>query len=168
MKMCVFFYFFIVLIMISCKEEPVEPYILPENVETFLTADSIKTWKIARRYNGKTRMNMGDCFLGYRQRFRESGLVHDNNASLKNCGPSLEANWKITTSENGHSYIRFAGDKIPELLSQEEDYKFFKIVYISNDSLTLSFTHKQFNKRRTITDYLVREDLEVEDRNFHW
>lgn len=41
-------------------------------------------------------------------------------------------------------------------------------MYLSNDSLTLSYTHKQFTKRLRITDYLVREDLPVEDRNFHW
>lgn len=82
---------------------------IPKNAVQLLTVDSIKSWKIARRYNGSTRMNMGDCFLGYRQRFRtsaalsvnSSGLVQDNNGELRNCGPSLKATWEITTSEKG-------------------------------------------------------------------
>lgn len=168
MKWCVLSYFSFILILISCADTPSLPYELPENSITLLTSDSVKTWKIAKRYNGETRMNMGDCFLGYRQCFRESGLVKDNNGSLMNCGPSLNAQWKIITQDNGHSYLRIMGDQIPELLSQEEDFKFFKILHISKDSLTLSFTHRQYNKKRTITDYLVRDDLEVDDRNFHW
>ncbi len=162
--------------MISCKEVPSEPYAVPENAVYLLTADSVKTWKIARRYNGKTRMNMEGCFLGYRQRFRtsaalsinSSGTVTDNNGELRNCGPSLEATWEITTSDKGDTYLKFTSDQIPELLGQESNEKFFKILHISKDSLTLSFVHKQFNKRRRITDYLVREDLEVADRDFHW
>ena len=164
-------------VMISCKEEvPPVPYIVPENAVHLLTADSVKSWKIARRYNGKTRMNMEGCFLGYRQRFRTSatpsinsrGIVKDNNGALRNCGPSLEATWEITTSEKGDMYLKLTSDQIPELMGQESNEKFFKILYLSKDSLTLSFVHKQFNKRRRITDYLVREDLEVADRDFHW
>lgn len=167
---------FLVIGVISCKDEPKLPYSIPENAVTLLTADSVKSWKIARRYNGKTRMNMEGCFLGYRQRFRTSaglgvnpsGIVQDNNGELRNCGPSLEATWEITTSEKGDSYLKLTSDQIPELLGQESNEKFFKILYLNKDSLTLSFVHKQFNKRRTITDYLVRDDLPVEDRNFHW
>ncbi|MFT5892943.1 MAG: hypothetical protein ACI9Y7_003058, partial [Dokdonia sp.] len=86
----------------------------------------------------------------------------------RNCGPSLEATWEITTSEKGDTYLKLTSDQIPELLNQESNEKFFRILYLSKDSLTLSFVHKQFNKRRRITDYLVREDLEIEDRDFHW
>jgi len=121
-------------------------------------------------------MNMGDCFLGYRQRFatsaalnaNSSGLVEDNNGELRNCGPSLKAIWEITTSDQGDSYLKLTSDQIPELLGQESKEKFFKILYLNNDSLTLSYVHKQFAKRLRITDYLVREDLPVEDRDFHW
>ena len=154
--------------MISCSDTKEIPYELPENAVSLLTADSIKSWKLARRYNGKTRMNMGDCFLGYRQRFRESGIVSDNNETLRDCGPSLTATWEITTSEKGYPYIKLTSDQIPELLGQESDEKFFKILYLSNDSLVLSYSHKQFNQKRKITDYMVREGLEVTDRAFHW
>ncbi|GGG39102.1 hypothetical protein GCM10011344_44970 [Dokdonia pacifica] len=155
-------------VFISCKDKTKEPYIIPENAVHLLTADSVKTWKIAKRYNGKTRMNMGDCFLKYRQRFRESGLVKDNNDLQRDCGPSLEATWEITSSEKGDYYLKLTSDQIPELLQQESNEKFFKILYLSKDSLTLSYVHKQFNNRRRITDYLVRDDLEVKDREFHW
>ncbi|WP_299209492.1 hypothetical protein [uncultured Dokdonia sp.] len=176
MKKILILYVLLIYGIISCKEKPEEPYVVPENAVQLLTSDSIKSWKIARRYNGKTRMNMGDCFLGYRQRFRTSaelsvnsgGIVQDNNGDLRNCGPSLEASWEITTSENGDAYLKLTSDQISELLGQESNEKFFKIMYLSNDSLTLSYTHKQFNKRRKITDYLVREDLPVKDRDFHW
>ena len=113
-------------------------------------------------------MNMGDCFLKYRQRFRESGTVSDNNASNRNCGPSLEADWTFTTAENGYSYIKLTSDQLPELLGQEKPGLFFKVLYLTADSLTVSYVHKQFGERRVITDYLVREDLEVPDRDFHW
>lgn len=167
---------FLLIGVISCKDEPTPPYSIPENTVTLLTADSIKSWKIARRYNGKTRMNMGDCFLGYRQRFRTSvalsansiGYVSDNNGELRDCGSSLEAKWEITASDKGDFYLKLTSDQIPELLGQDSKEKFFKIMYLSNDSLTLSYVHKQFNKRLRITDYLVREDLPVEDRDFHW
>ncbi len=167
-RLIIGFIFYSLVTLVSCKKEAIVPYILPENTKLLLTSDSIKTWKIARRYNGKTRMNMGDCFLKYRQRFYKNGIVSDNNAENQNCGPSLEATWEIITAENGFSYFKFKGDQLPELLGQEEDHKLFKILYLSNDSLTISFTHVQFSERRTITDYLVREDIEIKDRDFHW
>lgn len=157
-----------IFLLVSCGEKSKEPYVIPENTTYLLTADSVKSWKIAKRYNGKTRMNMGDCFLGYRLRFRESGLLSDNNGLQRDCGPSLEATWEITTSEKGDYYLKFKSDQIPGLLNQESDEKFFKILYISEDSLTLSYVHKQFNQRRRIIDYMVREDVEVKDRKFHW
>jgi len=168
MKRFVIFSCILLSVFLSCKDKPKEPYIIPENAVRLLTADSVKSWKIARRYNGKTRMNMGDCFLGYRLRFRESGLLSDNNGLQRDCGPSLDATWGITTSEKGAYYLKFKSDQIPALLNQESDEKFFKILYISEDSLTLSYVHTQFNQRRRITDYMVREDVEVKDRKFHW
>ena len=121
--------------MISCKKKTTPIYRLPDNAAGLLTGDSVKTWKIARRYNGKARMNMGECFLGYRQRFRESGHVSDNNSELRNCGPSLKAEWEITTTDKGHSYLKLTSDQIPALLNQAENYKLFKILFISRDSL---------------------------------
>lgn len=168
MKLTSFGFLLCIILFASCAKKKLKPYELPDNAIVLLTADSVKSWKIARRYNGKTRMNMGSCFLSYRQRFRESGIVSDNNADNKDCGPSLEATWEITTEENGYSYLKFTSDQLPELLNQNKNFKLFKILYLSKDSLTISFTHVQFSERRTITDYLVRENLEVEDRDFHW
>jgi len=162
------YYFVLLFLMMSCQSSTKEPYVLPDNARFLLTADSVKHWKLAKRYNGKTRMNMGDCFLKYRQHFRESGQVIDNNEENKGCGPSLKADWEFTSSDKGYWYLKFTSEQIPELLGQTEDYKLFKIHKLTQDSLMLSFTHKQFGERRVITDYLVRHDLEVDDRNFHW
>ncbi len=161
--------FFLVITLVSCEDKPeVKPYLLPSNALKLISGDSVKTWKLASRYNGKTRMNMGDCFLHYRQSYTSNGEAFDNNAEAVNCGPSLVASWEITTTEKGNSYIKLTSAQIPELLNIEEDHKFFKILYVSKDSLTLSFSHNQFGKKKTITDYLVQEDLEVPDRDFHW
>jgi len=92
----------IAILVLSCKTKKKEPFVLPNNAIYLLTADSVKYWKLAKRYNGKTRMNMGDCFLQYRQRFRESGQVTDNNEENKDCGPSLKAQWEFTTLDKGY------------------------------------------------------------------
>ena len=161
--------FLLFLILFSgCGSEPVIPYEIPENAVSLLTADTSKTWKIARRYNGKARMNMEGCFMLYRQKFSISGIVTDNNAENTNCGPSLNADWEITKTEKGNYYLKLTSADIPDLLNQEEDYTFFKILRLTKDSLTVSFRHKQFGKERVITDYLVQEDIVVPDRNFHW
>lgn len=68
------------MLIISCSEK--EPYRLPENAESLLHGDSTKTWKIARRYNNDVRMNMGPCFMTYRQSFSEDHQVSDNNAEM--------------------------------------------------------------------------------------
>jgi len=121
MNTMIILYVLLVIGITSCKDEPKPPYSIPQNAVTLLTADSIKSWKIARRYNGKTRMNMGDCFLGYRQRFatsaalnaHSSGLVEDNIGALRNCGPSFKAIWQITTSDQGAFYLNLTIDQIP-------------------------------------------------------
>ncbi|GAA0873062.1 hypothetical protein GCM10009117_22090 [Gangjinia marincola] len=155
--------------LFSCAEEIEEPYRLPKNPEQLLASDSTKTWKIARRFNDKTRMNMGYCFMRYRQEFSVEGKVSDNNNESNECGESLVATWKILTNSNQQSYLRLSSDQIPALFNQEKNFKDFKILKLTKDSLTLSFRHKQYGDTyRTITDYLVREDLDIGDRNFHW
>jgi len=157
------------LVLASCEETEINPYVLPQNAIQLIAGDSTKTWKIARRYNGDTRMNMGRCFLSYRQTFSVNNTVVDNNKDNTDCGPSLRATWKISVSDSGNSYLKLTSDQIPELFKIKKDYKFFKVLYVSEDSLTLSFKHKQFSgKTRIIIDYLVREDLKVNERDFHW
>ncbi|MDC8004848.1 lipocalin family protein [Aureisphaera galaxeae] len=150
------------------KEE--EVYVLPEKAEFLLASDTLKTWKIAKRYNGKARMNMEPegCFIKYKQTFFANDSVIDNNEQHFDCGPSLKGTWEITQSAKGHSYIKLSSSLLPELLGTDKDYKYFKILYLSKDSLTLSFSHTQYGKKRTITDYLVRDDLDIGDRSFHY
>lgn len=151
----------------SCSKEVKQPYVPPSNVIDLIAGDSAKVWKIAKRYNGKTRMNMGDCFLGYRQTFSQTGGVYDNNELLDNCGPSLKGTYEIIKDSLGYTHIRIASDQIPELMNIEETYKDFRIFYLSNDSLHISFTHTQFGTKRRISDYLIQEEIEVKGRNFH-
>lgn len=158
----------IFLIASSCsKKEKKPPYQPPQNAVHLITGDSTKTWKLAKRYNGKTRMNMGDCFLGYRQTFGNDGLVADNNSELTNCGESLTGRWNIIKDSSGYTYIRIESPDIPELMNIEESFKDFRIFYLSKDSLHLSFEHTQFGEKRRISDYFVQEAIEVSDRNFH-
>ena len=161
-----FLYFSLVILVTftSCSSEKFE---LPNNATELLTNNSSKTWKLAKRYNDGYRMNMGDCFLSYRVTYNLDGTTMDNNAQNKDCGESMEANWTFYTNDSG-PYIKWKGEKVITLLQQEKDYKYFKIITLSDSLLVVSYKHKQFNnKERTIEDYLVPEHLEVEGRNYH-
>lgn len=158
----------IALLITSCSKKIKEPYSPPDNLKELIAGDSLKVWKLAKRYNGKTRMNMGDCFLSYRQTFKSDGFVRDNNSEQSDCGPSLEGAWTIVKDSIGITHIRITSEQIPELMGIAENYKDFKVFYASKDSLHLSFTHKQFGEQRRISDYLVQEDIEVVDRDFHF
>ena len=152
--------------MISCQEDQV--YELPENAATLLTGDSTKTWKLARRFNNNVRMNMGSCFLNYRQSFSVGNIVEDNNGKNKNCGPSLVGTWDFKKGVKNEPYLRINSPQIPELLSTNKEYKDFKILKLTKDTLEVVFRHNQYgNTSRLITDILVREDLDIGDRNFH-
>ncbi|MTI29252.1 lipocalin family protein, partial [Xanthovirga aplysinae] len=154
---------------LSCSKAKKEPYKIPENAFSLIAGESGKTWKLARRFNGKTRMNMGDCFLSFRQTFKPDLSVMDNSGKNKDCGESLIGTWRLTKDKKENYYIKIISDQIPRLMNIEEDYKYFKILHVSEDQLTLQFRHKQFsNKERTMTDIYVPEEMEVEGRDFHW
>ncbi|MFK7952847.1 MAG: hypothetical protein AB8B73_08365 [Ekhidna sp.] len=159
----------LVLGISSCSEDKEPPFDLPKNATQLLTSDSVKTWKLAQRFNNNTRMNMGDCFLSYRQSFRSNGKVNDNNGEQNDCGPTLFAEWKFTKSKEDVFYLKLTSDQIPELMNIEENYKFFKILDMTDELLVLQFQHKQFsNKTTTITDFFVPQEMNVEGREFHW
>ncbi len=154
-------------ILASCEDSKPETHPLPSNARNLIAGDSTKTWMLAKRINGKVRMNMGDCFLHYRQTYFQDGSVADNNAEARDCGPSLIGKWEITTTEKGNSYIKITSPQLPELLNTEKDHKFFQIQFLSEDSLVLKFSHNQYGKKQWITDYLVTENVAVPDRDFH-
>lgn len=156
-----------IFLLSSCNEEA-SPYNLPENASNLIHGDSLKTWKIARRYNDDIRMNMNPCFLAYRQTFKTDQTVNDNNGENRDCGPSLSGEWQFKKGPKGNSYLKVSSPDLPKLLNTDKDYKYFKILKLTEDTLKVSFKHKQYgNKLRTITDVLVREDLNIGDRNFH-
>ena len=156
-----------IIFLTSCTNEH-QPYELPAGASSLIHGDSLKTWKIARRYNNDIRMNMGPCFLNYRQTFSKDKTVKDNNAENQDCGPSLAGDWEFKKGPKGDPYIKITSPDIPKLLNTDKDYKYFKILKLSADTLKISFKHKQYgNTSRRITDILVRENLDIGDRYFH-
>lgn len=159
----------VTIIYLSCSSAPVEPYVLPRNAAELIAGSSSKTWKLAKRTNDGNRMNMGDCFLSYRQTFKSDMTVRDNNSEQKECGESLLAKWEIVQNEEGHSFIKLTSPQISALMNIEDDFKNFKILHLAEDKMKIAFYHRQFSdKWRTIVDYMVPEDVVVEDRDFHW
>lgn len=159
----------ICIVFYSCSKEKKLPFELPNNAQSLIAGDSLKTWKLARRFNNNTRMNMGDCFLSYRATYKLDSIMHDNNGEHRDCGETLTANWSIYTSKEGFPYIKLEGDQLKELMNLDNNYKFFKILDLSEDQLVLEFTHKQFSsKTTTMVDVFVPENTTVDDRKFHW
>ena len=158
----------LILSFLSCAKTKKESYTLPKNAIALIAGDSIKTWKIAKRYNNKIRMNMGDCFLSYRQAFRTNMTMNDTNDEHEDCGETLKATWEIVTNKEGDSFIKLKSDQIPKLMNIKNDYKYFHILHISQDSLVLQYKHKQFsNQEFVITDHYVTEHTVVKGRDFH-
>lgn len=159
----------ILLILASCKSEPVAQFVLPENASELIAGDDLKTWKLAKRYNDGTRMNMGYCFLQHRDTYRPDGSFQNNSEENPDCGESLLARWSIVQDSTGNNYIKLKSSQIPDLMGIEEDYKFFRVLNLAEDRMVLQYRHRQFSEKwRTIKDYWVREDVNVEDRDFHW
>lgn len=156
----------LVWLLISCGEKETVKLELPQNADWLIAGDSTKTWLLARRYNDDTRMNMGDCFISYRITYKADKSFNDNNGESSNCGPTLKGKWYTFQNDNG-SFIKWESQQLPELLNIEEQYKYFRLIKLSEDSLVVSYRHTQFNKERTITDYLVPDGTSVPDRYFH-
>ncbi|WP_298547811.1 lipocalin family protein [uncultured Aquimarina sp.] len=157
-----------VIITFSCSKSNKEPYQIPENSIELIAGISGKTWKIAKRHNDGTRMNMAGCFLSYRTIYKPDMTMKDNNSEQHDCGPSLIADWEITQSKKGHYFIKLKSDQLPEMMNIEKDYKNFQITYLSKDSLQLRYRHAQFSGQvRTIVDLYVQEDVPVKNRDFH-
>ena len=156
-----------ILFLYSCSNES-KPYQLPDNARQLIHGDSLKVWKIARRYNDDVRMNMGPCFLDYRQTYEVNQQVFDNNGSNSDCGPSLIGKWEFKEGKKGQPYLKISSPDLSKIMNTDKDYKYFKVLKLTKDTLKLSFKHKQYgNKSRTITDILVRENLDIGDRYFH-
>ena len=155
------------LMIISCGNSEKPKFNLPENAVNLIAGDSVKTWKLAERFNDGHRMNMGACFLSYRISYHKNLIMQDNNADNFDCGKSLNASWKLIVNDGGN-FIKLESDEIPELLKTDKNYKYFKIIALSENELVLQFKHKQFSNNSTlIIDYLVPENVKVENRDFH-
>jgi len=72
-------------------------------------------------------------------------------------------------SKEGLAYIKLKGEQLKELMNLDVDYKFFKILELTEVQMVLEFSHKQFsNKASTIIDVYVPEHVSVNERDFHW
>lgn len=159
----------ILLIVFACSSEQEQPFELPENPTSLIAGDSIKTWKIARRFNNGTRMNMGDCFLAHRQSFSSNSVFVTNSSGRSDCGEPMVGEWGFAKDKLGNSYIKLKSDQIPQMLNIGEDFKLFKIKMLSDSLLILQFNHAQTTKKTTtLVDYFVPESVEIDDRDFHW
>lgn len=158
-----------ILVLFACSSEPEKPFELPTNAKSLIAGDSIKTWKIARRFNNGTRMNMGDCFQAHRQSFTVNNDFSTSSSGRSDCGEPMIGNWSLAKDENGVAYIKLESDQIPQMLNIEDDFKFFRIKMLSDSLLVLQFNHAQTTKKQTtMVDYFVPEGVKVDDRNFHW
>lgn len=152
----------------SCKQEQKPKYELPDESLSYITSDSTKVWKLAKRYNDGHRMNMGHCFLAFRMIFNSDQTFRDNNRESHDCGKSIEGKWELTENDIGH-YIKINSPLIPEILNIEDTFKYFKVLHLSDTLMILEFRHKQFsNRTTTITDHLVPENINVKNRDFHF
>lgn len=165
---CVIGLLTIILNFTSCKDSKTKSYKLPLNAIELISGNDEKVWKLAKRLNNNIRMNMGDCFLSYRQFYRTNMTMNDNNSEHSDCGESLNAKWEVVQNETGNSFIKLQSNQLPKLMNIKEDYKYFQILELTENKLTLTFQHKQFSdKTMWIKDFYVPVDVKVEGRNFH-
>ncbi len=170
MKTLILFAFLFLLLtsLLSCNDTPNKPFHLPKNSIELLSGTHGKTWELAKRLNGDTGMNMGDCFLSYRITYHPNKTLHDNNGDHYDCGETLKATWEFFKNKEAHNFIKIESKQLPKLMHMEAHHKYFQLLDLTDSTLTVTFKHQQFsNQTRWITDYLVPEDVVVQDRDFH-
>ncbi|WP_462248076.1 lipocalin family protein [Ekhidna sp.] len=159
----------ILFFLFGCSNQSDENFTLPDNAQSLISSDSSKTWKIARRFNNGTRMNMGDCFLAHRQTFSSSNTFTTSSSGRSDCGNDMSGKWSLARDENGTAYIKLESEQIPEMLNIKDDFKYFRIKALSDTLMVLQFNHAQTTKKTTtLVDYFVPEGVKVDDREFHW
>ena len=143
---------------------------LPPDSDQTLAGTNRKTWKLAKRTNNGTRVNMGECTLHYRQTFYANHQVEDNNSLRSDCGDSMNGKWNLSENESGVAYLSIASEVVPKYFEVPEGSitKHFQLVELTDKSLVYTFKHKLFSTKPSIVvDYLIPADSVFEDRNFH-
>ncbi|MGB3466064.1 MAG: hypothetical protein WBA74_12375 [Cyclobacteriaceae bacterium] len=164
-----FSFLILAVLFLSCGKQTENDYQLQDNAVELIAGTTDQTWKLARRFNNDTRMNMGDCFLHYRITYQADGTFFDNNGEASDCGASMHGKWQIVKSTSGTPYIQLTSPQIPELLSIDENFLRMKIQFLSADQLIVQFRHSQTTVHKSIiTDIFVPENADIQDREFHW
>ena len=162
----------ICLLITSCTaDKEYVVYRLPANANYFLAGTAGKTWKLARRINNGTRVNMGECTLGYRQTYLTNHTVTDNNSDMYDCGESMNGTWRLAENAKGAAFVSITSDLVPKYFDVPDGTKTknFQLIELSEGVLAYKFKHRLFSDKTTIVvDILVPEDSTVDDRNFHW
>ena len=162
----------IALFWFNCSSEKEEVvFQLPENASELLAGKDAKTWKLAKRTNGKTRVNMGECTMAYRQTFERNNKVADNNKTREDCGPSIEGTWQFSYDKKKRPYLAITSEMLPKLfkLKNGGKTKHFQIVTLTDSLFVYRFAHELFtNKTTIIEDVLIPENVIDNGRNFHW
>ncbi len=161
-----------VIVISACgSENEYKIYNLPDQAATFLSGETGKTWKLAKRVNNGTRVNMGECTIGYRQTFLPDFAVSDNNSEMYDCGESMNGTWELIENKKGAAFLTITSDLVPKYFKVPEGSKtkYFQLVELSPGVLVYKFKHELFSTKTSIVvDVLVPEDSVVDDRNFHW
>lgn len=115
---------------------------MPEDAVELLAGNGSKTWKLAKRTNNNTRVNMGECTLAYRQTFFINNTLKDNNDEGENCGKSLKGSWEFAKGGDGNTYLKITSNLIPEIFEVKKGSKskFFQIIHLSDSFLSIGLT----------------------------
>lgn len=157
--------------MLSCRPQKEEiPFALPANALELVAGKNSKTWKLVKRTNGSTRVNMGECTLDFRLSFATNYTFKDETTN-PNCGPFIAGVYGFALDKNKKPYLKLKGDLIAQVfeIKNQESSKYFQILNLSDSVFIYRYSHKLFSDKTTIIeDVLVPEEVDFEGRDFHY
>lgn len=157
--------------LVSCSPKTEENrFTLPENVLELVAGKKSKTWKLAKRTNGNTRVNMGKCTLDFRLTFSTNYTFKDETNN-PNCGPFISGVYGFVLDKNKNVYLNLKGEHIAQIfeIKNQDSSKYFQIIDLSDSVFIYRYSHKLFSDKTTIIeDVLVPEEVDFEGREFHY
>lgn len=150
LRQCFLVSILVIITIAACSpQKEYVVYRLPENAGDLLSGVKSKTWKLARRLNNGTRVNMGECTYGYRQTFMADGNVSDNNSGMYDCGESMNGTWRLYENHNGAAFLSITSEVVPKYFKVDEGSKTkgFQLVELSPGVLVYKFKHELFSTK---------------------